>query len=323
MTPQPIFIFSAPRSGSTLLQRVLAAHSEISTASEPWVLLPALSPLYPTLPAPGARDPLIHEALEDFIATLPDDRGSYREAVREFALTLYRDAADKRQSTYFVDKTPLYHLIVDEIFATFPNARFLFLFRNPLSVVASCVELFDHGRWEVARYHMALFQSFADLVPAAERYANRSIVLRFEDLVGGDETQWQSIVDYLGLAWEPQMLEQFARVALRGRKGDPTGIRDYGSLSQEPVDKWRATFVTPVRRAWCGRYLRWLGAHRLAAMGYDLAELQRQLALTGGGGKQTWDDAGRMATSLVREIVKAHSPRFTSRASTWRALLRA
>ena len=323
MTPKPIFILSAPRSGSTLLQRVLAAHSEITTASEPWLLLPVLSPLYPSLPAPGARDPLIHDALEDFVATLPDERGSYRDAVREFALRLYGGAAQEQESTYFVDKTPLYHLILDEIFATFPDGRFLFLFRNPLSVVASCVELFDHGRWEVARYHMALFQSFADLVPAAERYADRSLVVRFEDLVSGEETRWRAIVEYLGLGWEPQMLGQFTHVGLRGRMGDPTGVRTYEHLSTEPLEKWRATIASPVRRVWCMRYLRWIGADRLATMGYDLADLQRQLTLTGGGAGQTFDDTRRMATSLGREILKAHSPRFTSRASTWRALLRA
>ena len=106
MSLKPIFIFSAPRSGSTLLQRVLATHSQITTASEPWVLLPLLSPLYHRLPAPGARDPLIHEALEDFIAELPNGQNDYRAAMRACAMELYRQAASGEVS-YFVDKTPL------------------------------------------------------------------------------------------------------------------------------------------------------------------------------------------------------------------------
>src|SRR5665213_3086127 len=40
MPVRPIFIFSISRSGSTLLQRVLAAHPEVATVSEPWLLLP-------------------------------------------------------------------------------------------------------------------------------------------------------------------------------------------------------------------------------------------------------------------------------------------
>ena len=39
---RPIFIFSLPRAGSTLVQRVLAAHDDIATTSEPWILLPFL-----------------------------------------------------------------------------------------------------------------------------------------------------------------------------------------------------------------------------------------------------------------------------------------
>jgi hypothetical protein len=155
---RPLFIFSGPRSGSTVVQRILASHSQVATASEPWLLLPLLAPLYDRLPAPGPRDPLVRDAVADFVGQLPRGRDDYRAAAREMALSLYAKAA-QHDVAYFVDKTPPYHLIVDEVVETFPEGRFLFLFRNPLSVVASTVELFDAGRWEVTRYHMALFQS--------------------------------------------------------------------------------------------------------------------------------------------------------------------
>ncbi len=320
MSITPIFIFSAPRSGSTLLQRVLAAHSRVATASEPWVLLPLLGPLYDRLPAPGARDPRVHEALADFVGQLPHAAEDYRAAVRGLATGLYEQIADGR-ADYFVDKTPLYHLILDEIVAAFPDGRFVFLFRNPLSVVASSVELFDGGSWEAPRYHMALFQSFADLAPAADRYADRSLKLRFEDLVTEGEAVCRRLVDYLELDWEPEMLEQFTRVDLRGRMGDHTGVAQYAGLSREPLEKWRATICNPLRRAWCDRYLMWLGRDRLATMGYDLDALRSELSRTGAGTARSGADARRLAMSFVREGLKAHVPSYTSRASTWRALL--
>jgi hypothetical protein len=322
MTVQPIFILSAPRSGSTLLQRALAAHSQIATASEPWILLPLLSPLYDDLPASGSRDALIHEAVDDFIAQLPERGADYRAAIRECALRLYEAVAGPGV-TYFVDKTPLYFLVVDELISTFPDGRFLFLFRNPLSVVASCVELFDQGRWEVSRYHMALFQSFVDLVPASQRYSGQSLTIRYEHLVSGDELRWRQIFDYLDLAWEPEILAGFSTVELRGRKGDPTGTRSYTALSREPLDKWQSTVRNPVRRAWCARYLHWLGRDRLSVMGYELDALQRELSAAGAGSAGLWQDTGDMAASIVREVVKARLPRQASRASTWRALLSA
>jgi hypothetical protein len=320
MSVRPLFIFSGPRSGSTLVQRILAAHTQVSTVSEPWVLLPLLSPLYGRLPVAGPRHALEHDAIADFLAELPEGRADYRTAAREMALTLYAKAA-RHEAAYFVDKTPLYHLIVDEIVETFPDGRFVFLFRNPLSVVASAVELFDAGRWEATRYHMALFQSIADLVPAARRHAACAVTVRFEDLVAEGEAPWRRVVDYLGLPWEPAMLERFARVELRGRKGDPTGTRQYRTLSREPLDKWRGTLSNRVRRAWCVRYLRWIGEQRLATMGYDLDELVEELGslpLNRGG---EWADASRLALSLARELAKPRMPTHAGESSVWRALL--
>jgi hypothetical protein len=318
---RPLFIFSGPRSGSTLVQRILASHPQVATASEPWVLLPMLAPLYDHLPAPGPRDPLVHDAVEDFVAQLPRGRDDYRSAAREMALGLYTKAA-RRDVAYFVDKTPPYHLIVDEVVATFPEGRFLFLFRNPLSVVASTVELFDSGRWEVTRYHMALFQSIADLVPASRRHADRAMTVRFEDLVDGDTAHWRRIVDYLGLEWQPSMLDRFTQVRLQGRKGDHTGTQQYTAVSTEPLEKWRRSLNNRVRRAWCRRYLRWIGQERLATMGYDLHELLKQLDSMrldrGGNGA----DAGRLAASLARELAKPRLPVVGGRTSVWRALLK-
>jgi hypothetical protein len=315
-----VFILSAPRSGSTLLQRILASHSCVATTSEPWVLLPLLSPMVADLPAQSGREPLIQAAVNDFVRELPRDRADYRAAVRTFALELYGKLSPP-PATHFVDKTPLYHLIVDEVVNTFPDGKFIFLFRNPLSVLASSIELFDDGRWEVARYHMALFQSFADLVPAWQRYQDRAIKVRYEDLVAGEESRWRALTDYLELSWESEMLDSFSDVRLRGRMGDVTGTRAYSALSTAPLTKWRETICNPLRRSWCLRYLRWLGRERLAIMGYDIDELTAELGSAGRTGRYAADDAYRLAGSFVREIAKARLPANISTASTWRALL--
>ena len=138
----------------------------------------------------------------------------------------------------------------------------------------------------------------------------------------GEADSWRAILEYLELSWEPEILTRFSAVNLHGRKGDPTGTRAYATLSSEPVDKWRSTICNPLRRAWCRRYLAWLGPDRLSAMGYDIDDLERALAATGHGREHIADDAARIAASVVREAAKAHLPRYTSRASTWHALLR-
>jgi hypothetical protein len=319
VTIRPIFILSAPRSGSTLLQRVLAAHAGVATAAEPWILLPLLTPLRGDMPGTSQRDQLVHEAVSDFVSALPQGRADYLAAVRETALKLYATAAGP-DARFFVDKSPTYHLVVEELFEAFPEGRFVFLWRNPLAVMASAVELFDQGRWEVNRYTLALFQSIEDLVPASRRHADASYTVRFEELVSGDQEVWRGLSDYVGLEHDPFVLERFSNVKLNGRMGDPTGTRLYSKLASEPIDKWRDVVSTPVRRLWARRYLQWIGTDRLAHMGYDLDALQAELdavevSLDGAG-----DDLGRLMGSLARDAVKAVVPPHVGDRGVWSRL---
>lgn len=48
------------------------------------------------------------------------------------------------------------------------------------------------------------------------------------------------------------------------------GSEGFRSVRSDRVDQWRSVLANPIRRAWCRRYLRWLGPDRLAVMGYDL-----------------------------------------------------
>lgn len=318
---RPIFLLSPPRAGSTLVQRVLGAHSEIATVSEPWLLLPLLAPLHPGLPASGVRDPLVARALEDFCGELPQGRDDYRAAVRDLTLRLYARAAG-RTSGFFLDKTPVYHLVVDEIARTFPEARLVFLWRHPLSIVASAAELWDGGRWEVNRYVLALFQSIADLAPAYSRHRERALAVRYEDLVGGGTSAWQRLMSGLGLELEPGQLERFGEVELNGRMGDPLAAEPGSVLSAESIDRWREVVANPVRKAWCARYLRWIGAERLAAMGYDLGRLLGELDAVKGSLSGSAADLRSLGGSLARELVRARVPPHSGGPSTWRALLR-
>lgn len=59
--------------------------------------------------------------------------------------------------------------------------------------------------------------------------------------------------------------------------GDPTGVHRYQELSTEPLEKWKRTLGTPWRKRWCRAYLDWIGPERLVTMGYDPAELRREL----------------------------------------------
>lgn len=272
MTAQPIFLLSLPRSGSTLVQRVIAAHPAVATRPEPWLLLPQ----FYALRRDGARYEYGRsgpEALRGFADSLRGGEAGYLNELEEFALRLYGRACDEGER-YFLDKTPRYHFIVEELFRTFPRAKFIFLWRNPLAVVASLVQTWRHGGWSVDRWRMDLYNGLARLLVAADANADRSLGVRYEDLVTG--SGWPSVFEYLELDFDAALLESFHHVTLPGPFGDP-GRYQLGSLSTASVDKWVQTFDTPFRRVWARRYLRWVGPARLRQMGYDSTQLQEAL----------------------------------------------
>ncbi|HXY71105.1 MAG TPA: sulfotransferase [Actinomycetota bacterium] len=274
--PTPLFLLSLPRSGSTLLQRVLATHPEVGTVPEPWLLLPQLyarrgAGVYAEYGyGPSSR------AIDAFADGLPGGSDAYDRELREFVLHLYRLAAGG--APYFLDKTPRYHLVADELITLFPEAKVVVLWRNPLAVVASIVETWAGGRWTFGRWHVDLHEGLESLVRAAGRHAGQVHSVRFEDLVREPDSSWPGLMRYLDLPHDPAVLTSFAETSLESRMGDATGTRAYRELSTEPLEKWRRTFSNPLRRDWGRRYLRWIGEERLAVMGYDLACLLDELS---------------------------------------------
>ena len=273
---QPLFLFSLPRSGSTLAQRILAAHESIDTTSEPWVLLP----YFYTLRDRGVYAEYNHSSLvaavEDFYGTLPGGREDYVVELRELALRLYRKAASD-DARYFLDKTPRYHLISGDLLRAFPDCKHLFLWRNPLAVISSIIETWGGGKWNLYRHKVDLFDGLEELIKTYEANEQTIHAVRYEDLLTKPEETWSGIFRYLEVPFDASLLQSFGSVRLNGRKGDPTGTGKYHRVNQEPLERWRSVLGSPARKAWCRSYLRWLGRERLAIMGYDMDLLLENL----------------------------------------------
>lgn len=276
MSVRPVFVLSLPRSGSTLLQRMLATHPEVATTSEPWVLLPQLYALRETGAVAEYGHRTAARAIADFGDSLPGGRDAYLAEVRRSVLALYEQAAG--DAAWFLDKTPRYHLVVDEIMALFPDARFVFLWRNPLAVAASMIESFGHGHWNLKRYDVDLHGGLERLVSAHERGDPRTVAVRFEDVVADPASGTRPIFELLGLDPAMAAAESFADTSLNGRMGDRTGTASYSTISGEPLERWQTTMANPLRKRWCATYLRSVGPDRLGAMGYDFDGLTRDIA---------------------------------------------
>jgi len=286
---QPIFIFSLPRSGSTLLQRILASHNDITTTAEPWVLLPYLYTLKKSGVYAEYGHHLLADALQDFCAEMPNGIDDYLHELRAFMMNLYSKASQKN-TPYFLDKTPRYHLISEEIMHLFPDAKFILLWRNPLAIIASMIETWGDKKWNLFHYKVDLYDGMRNLTDIQTRFSNRLIIIRYEDLLSNSESEVKNICAALNIKYSPALLDSFANVKLKGSYADPTGQKKYNSLSLEPIEKWKETINNPWRKAWCKRYLKWLGYERLERMGYSLDDLLAELETAPIAMKGTFSD---------------------------------
>lgn len=272
----PIFIFSLPRSGSTLVQRVLGSHPNIATCAEPWILLPFVYPF--------EKDGAISEygykecqtAMREFVSALAGGKEAYLNELSRFILALYQRVTSNEEY-YFLDKTPRYHLIAKEIIEIFPNAKFIFLWRNPLSVIASSIMTWGKkDQWNIHKIKVDLYKGTRNLISAYKEHEDHSISIRFEDLLT-NELKWKQLFDYLDLHFTGRELDDFSKVDLPGRMGDPSGVKAYSVLDRDPIEKWKTVLDSPLRKWWCKKYLRTIGSDALMSMGYDFTELSETL----------------------------------------------
>ena len=272
----PIFLVSLPRSGSTLAQRVIAAHPKVATTAEPWLLLPLYSILEKNLCKTRYGQKWLYQAVDDLCNALPEGRIHYHEAVRSFANSLYGVIAAEKNAQFFLDKTPRYHLIIHHILEGFQNGKIIILWRNPLAVLASQIKSYG-GVWRYQHFQVDLFDGLTNLVKVCESDSERILTFRFEDMISNPASTFKRIFNFIGITYNHQYLNEFSQISMRGRMGDKTGVRDYHTISSEPIHKWKQTLASPLRKVWSRRYLNWIGEERLRIMGYDRQELLNQL----------------------------------------------
>jgi hypothetical protein len=300
---RPLFLLSIQRSGSTLLQRMLAAHPQIATVSEPWVLLPFLY----TMRRDGVYSEYGHRAavsaLEDFVSGLPHGWDSYRSELRSMAVRLYQQSAGG-DATYFLDKTPRYSLALEELMATFPDAKFVVLWRNPLAVISSIIETWGSGDgvWNLEQHKIDVYDGLVRLVDGYRQHQERVHPVRYEHLIADPAGVLAGVFDHLELPPAPEAVAEFAAVDLQGRMGDHQGMEAYPGVSSEPLTKWQGTLANPFRKTWCRRYLRTIGRERLAVMGYDLDELLEALEQSKSTLSGTLGDAYKAGRSLTSSL---------------------
>jgi len=243
------FLMGFPRSGTTLLEQVLATHPDIVALEEREVLIDAMQE-YLT-PIGG----MIRLADVDG-ATLEPFRDSYWKKVREFGV----EPAGK----VFVDKHPLSTIRLPLINKMFPQAKIIFARRDPRDVVLSCFRrsfnmnpsMYEFNTIEsAARYYVSVMEAgqvYLESLPLDVHF------IRYEDLVADFDATTKSLCGFLGIEWT-EKLKGFADTARSRPITTPSSTQVGRGLYSEGAGQWRnydfaLKPVLPVLQPWIERF---------------------------------------------------------------------
>ena len=197
----PTFVLCSVRSGSTLLRVLLDSHSRICAPHELHLRDIAVS------------------VKTDYAERSLDEIGL--EASRlEYLLwdrVLHRELAESGKEL-LVNKTPSDVFIAERIRECWPDSRFIFLLRHPVSIARSRAAARPQD--SEAR-NLKMVRRYCDGIEAA-RHTYDGLTVRYEDITEDPERETRRLCEFLGVDWEPAMLEygQFDHGRLRPGLGD-------------------------------------------------------------------------------------------------------
>ncbi len=245
-----VFVVSPPRAGSTLLQRMMGAHSEIFTHPEPHLITPiAHLGVYGNVDKAPYDHINAAEAMGAFIEDLPRGEQDYLDALRAYADTLYGRMLSTSDAKYFLDKTPANALVLPFLRRLYPDAKYVVLTRHPLAVFSSYANSFFNGDWEAAHAFNPILERY---VPAMASFLRERPVpmlhVVYEDLVQSPESQLERVFAFLGVENDPDAVEYGRSGPAKKGMGDPMTVDQEGRPVTDSVDKWAAELAADPKK---------------------------------------------------------------------------
>jgi tetratricopeptide (TPR) repeat protein len=225
----PAFLVGFPRSGTTLLEQILATHPELAALEE-----------RDTLDGIAGELLASDEALLGLASLTASDierhRTRYWQRVHAFL--------PPPLPAVFLDKQPLNAVLLPFIHRLFPDARIILALRDPRDVVLSCFQqrfVMNEAMYQLlrldtaARYYDAVMR-LVELCRA--RLPLRLHVVRYEDVLADFDGAVGAVVRFLGLEWD-ERLRDFAETARQRAIQTPSAAQVVRPLYRSSQGKWR------------------------------------------------------------------------------------
>ncbi len=252
--PDPIFIVGLPRAGSTLLEQILASHSQVDGTME----LPNIIALAQRLR--GSRNLVEPDGKPNYPAVL---REIDRDYLRRFGEQFIEDTRVYRGSApYFIDKNPNNFFHVGLIRSILPNAKVIDARRHPMACCFSGFKQlfgqgqeFSYGLTEIGNYYREYVRLMAHWDAVLPGFVLR---VQHEEVVDDLEGQVRRLLDFCGLPFEEACVE-FHKTGRSVRTPSSEQVRQ--PIYRSGLEHWRhyEPWLAPLKEA--------LGAEILAEYG--------------------------------------------------------
>jgi hypothetical protein len=242
MESRLLFVIGPPRSGTTLLMRMLSSHSAIYSRAEPHLLTPlAHLGYYDTVDAAPFDHLQAAQSTREFVADLPRGEQDYLDACRAYTGILYGRmlAARGKGKEFFLDKTPANALIMPFIAKLYPRARYIVLTRHPAAIFSSYANSFFDGDYQAAYRFNPILNRY---VPAMARLLRERPVpmveVVYEKLVQQPEAEMRRVFAFLDLPFEAEAIEYGRHEHDSRGLGDPTGVSKHTRPVTDSLERW-------------------------------------------------------------------------------------
>jgi hypothetical protein len=243
-----IIILGCPRSGTTLLRRLLDAHPNIAAPGETYLLTACARFLHSERAVDGMDVGVLNG-----LSYAGFDTEETLNRLREFAFTFRRDHATREGKNRWAEKTAVDAFHIDAIGRLCgDHAYFICITRHGLDVACSMTDWCAKSQIYFSDLHRYIQQyprpleafchAWVDVTVAMRKFMadhpDNTIAVRYEDLATNPDGEMRRLLEYLGEPWEPELLLR----ALSQR--DSKGFSDWKTFSRANIDpssigRWR------------------------------------------------------------------------------------
>ncbi|HEY0973637.1 MAG TPA: sulfotransferase [Solimonas sp.] len=229
----PVFVLGMPRSGTSLVEQVLASHPAVYGAGE----LKLMPRVVDGIVAAGFRLALQTRAP----VFAPDQPASWKQRGDAYVDLMKALVPATQQPRRIVDKMPGNYVWVGQIHLMMPKARIVHCRRHPVETCLSAFRLFfpDGQYWSYDlrkmgqhyRRYLDLMQHWRETLPA-----QRMLEVRYEDMVAQLEPEARRLIAHCGLDWDPACLS-FHETERAVRTASAAQVRK--PIYQSSMNRWR------------------------------------------------------------------------------------